>query len=319
MVGGMTKRDDGLPAISSTNIFSALESRRRKSSKKRSDKEKGESKSREAHQETTVPQVWTPAPVTVTNWADCEEDDDDYFALPALPPIVDQPIQPVFDAGNDDLSQDTDGDEEVDDGYDENEEEEPENDVVPEVVEAKATNTVAPVPREPDRQLSKKELKKKELAELDAVLAELGLNPKDEKDSAEVKEEQLKDEHTNGDVECQPGEQGNGPVLSESKSSKRRKSKKEKPVKEERDEEGTQEIECITKEESAIDEGDSNTGPPADKKEVLKKLASMKKKKSFKEGDGAAKAAAAEAALRAAKLAAAKKKEKNHYNQQPVR
>lgn len=35
-------------------------------------------------------------------------------------------------------------------------------------------------PREPERQLSKKELKKKELAELDAVLLELGLTPKEE-------------------------------------------------------------------------------------------------------------------------------------------
>ena len=42
-------------------------------------------------------------------------------------------------------------------------------------------SVVVPSAREPDRQLSKKELKKKELAELDAVLAEFGLNPKDEK------------------------------------------------------------------------------------------------------------------------------------------
>ena len=41
--------------------------------------------------------------------------------------------------------------------------------------------TAAVVAREPDRQLSKKELKKKELAELDAVLAELGLNQQDVK------------------------------------------------------------------------------------------------------------------------------------------
>ena len=31
------------------------------------------------------------------------------------------------------------------------------------------------VPKDPERQLSKKELKKKELAELDAMLAELGI------------------------------------------------------------------------------------------------------------------------------------------------
>lgn len=35
------------------------------------------------------------------------------------------------------------------------------------------------VPKDAERQLSKKELKKKELAELDAVLAELGISGKD--------------------------------------------------------------------------------------------------------------------------------------------
>ncbi|MCO5574410.1 hypothetical protein L7F22_028195 [Adiantum nelumboides] len=317
MVGGMIKRDDGLPAISSTNIFSALESRRRKSSKKRSEKEKGESKSKEGQQQETAPQVWTAAPVSVTSWADCEEDDDDYFALPALPPIVDQPTETALDASHEDLSQESEGDEELDDVDDEIEEDEPESEAVMEAVEAKVSTVVTQAGREPDRQLSKRELKKKELAELDAVLAELGLNPKDEKDSAEPKDE-AKEDHVNGDIENQTEDAGSGSVLTESKSSKRRKAKKDKPVKEEKDEESIQEVDAARKDETPAEEGESNTGP-TDRKEVLKKLASMKKKKSFKESDGAAKAAAAEAALRAAKLAAAKKKEKNHYNQQPVR
>jgi hypothetical protein len=45
---------------------------------------------------------------------------------------------------------------------------------------AKSETSLPVVFREPERQLSKKELKKKELAELDAVLAELGLVQKEE-------------------------------------------------------------------------------------------------------------------------------------------
>jgi hypothetical protein len=45
---------------------------------------------------------------------------------------------------------------------------------------AKSETSLPVVFREPERQLSKKELKKKELAELDVVLAELGLVQKEE-------------------------------------------------------------------------------------------------------------------------------------------
>lgn len=63
---------------------------------------------------------------------------------------------------------------EVDDDNDE------ENDHEAEEVEQKELVVEKPAevlpPKDTDRQLSKKELKKKELAELEAVLAELGLN-----------------------------------------------------------------------------------------------------------------------------------------------
>jgi hypothetical protein len=47
------------------------------------------------------------------------------------------------------------------------------------VLDMNVTPIAPAVVKEPDRQLSKKELKKKELAELEAVLAELGLNQQD--------------------------------------------------------------------------------------------------------------------------------------------
>jgi hypothetical protein len=71
-------------------------------------------------------------------------------------------------------SEDDGLDDEVDADADEEHEHEAE-DAVPD--EPTVKNAAAPptAPKDTERQLSKKELKKKELAELDAVLAELGL------------------------------------------------------------------------------------------------------------------------------------------------
>jgi hypothetical protein len=68
-------------------------------------------------------------------------------------------------------SDDEDLDDEVDDGAEDEHEHEVEDVSAEPVVKA-----VPAPPKDTERQLSKKELKKKELAELDAVLAELGLS-----------------------------------------------------------------------------------------------------------------------------------------------
>jgi hypothetical protein len=118
------KRDDGLPAITSSNIFSALESRRRKSNKKRSsekDKQKASNltdKEESASNHKDAQPVWAATPVSVTSWADCEEDDDDdYFAMPALPPLpsTDQAKDVTKPSPIDDEDDDEDDDDEVDD------------------------------------------------------------------------------------------------------------------------------------------------------------------------------------------------------------
>ena len=64
-------------------------------------------------------------------------------------------------------------DEEHDDEAEDGAEDEPEHEVEAADPDVKK---VAAAPKETERQLSKKELKKKELAELDAVLAELGIS-----------------------------------------------------------------------------------------------------------------------------------------------
>ncbi|KAL5975170.1 hypothetical protein ACLOJK_031849 [Asimina triloba] len=205
--------------------------------------------------------------------------------------------------------------EEEDDDVEEEHEMEPEA-PPPEPVIRKLPS--ASVTKDTERQLSKKELKKKELEELDAVLAELGISKKETNGQAEPcgAPEGKKGEVSNGEAE--KGE--NVASLTESKSAKKKK-KKEKSSKEARDQQDqgngsdNNAAEAPLSGEPAEEEAPSNI----DMKERLKKVASMKKKKSGKEIDAAAKAAASEAAARSARLAAAKKKEKNHYNQQPVR
>ena len=64
------------------------------------------------------------------------------------------------------------GEDDVDDGDDEVENEE---ETAPVVEIQKVEPSPPSLPKETERQLSKKELKKQELAKLDAVLAELGL------------------------------------------------------------------------------------------------------------------------------------------------
>ena len=73
----------------------------------------------------------------------------------------------------------------LDEGDDEVEEEhdhEPEESLKPEHEVKKDTEVPLPPPKETERQLSKKERKKKELAELEALLADFGVAPKQSND-----------------------------------------------------------------------------------------------------------------------------------------
>ncbi|KAK4755897.1 hypothetical protein SAY87_009654 [Trapa incisa] len=275
--GGSSRRDEGSLVISSTNVFAALETLKKK---KKSDKGKGGSKSGKLKPSTSsaqskepqVPPVfWAPAPLNSKSWADVDDDDDDdYYATTAPPPSV--------------WGQAPQGNEQ------------------PDNVE------------ETERQLSKKERKKKELAELEALLADFGVAQKDSNGQVESRDASL--EKKDGDSDGEGGKKESAP--GESKSAK----KKKKKAKEPQEKPNTSEVTLERPEAGSVEtsaEQPEEEGPAIDMKERLKKMASVKKKKSNKEMDSAAKAAAQEAAARSAKLAAAKKKEKNHYNQQPVR
>ncbi|KAL5975169.1 hypothetical protein ACLOJK_031848 [Asimina triloba] len=81
--GGGSRRTDGPIGISSTNVFAALDSLRRKKKSDGSSKSKGSSK-KEPEPE---PVFWAPTPLTVKSWADVD-DDDDYYATTAPPRSV---------------------------------------------------------------------------------------------------------------------------------------------------------------------------------------------------------------------------------------
>ncbi|KAL2543850.1 copper ion binding [Forsythia ovata] len=327
MVGGGNRKDEGSFTVSNSNVFAVLESR-----KKKSDKEKGSAKSsknvtkagagKSKEPQEEKPQVfWAPAPLTVKSWADVDdEDDDDYYATTAPPQSVwgvSGSSKPEESQKPDPVEESESEDDLLDEGDDDVEEEHDHEPVVEEQPEPVVKKSVeaSPATKETERQLSKKERRKKELAELEAILAEIGVAPKENAidESSDISREK-KEGQMNGDIEKKDN------VHAESKSSKKKKKKDKasKEVKERQDQSSSSDV-PNRQEETAETEQVKEDASAVNVKERLKKVASAKKKKSNKEMDASARAPAVEAAARSAKLAAAKKKEKNHYNQQPLR
>ncbi|XP_073039130.1 uncharacterized protein [Primulina eburnea] len=330
MAGGGNRRSEGSLTASNTNVFAALDSLRKK---KKSEKDKSSSKgvaksasgiSKDSEDKTQV--YWAPTPLTVKSWADVDdEDDDDYYATTAPPQAIwagsgpnkaeeMQQLDPLEESESEDELL-VEGDDDLED--------EPENEVEPEneaevlaqpEPTAKKPVELSPAPKEAERQLSKKEMKKKELAELDALLADFGINQK----------EKAEDELADPTMEKKDGQLNEGaenaPAESKSAKKKKKKDKAAKELKEPQDQPQPDVSDFPNgQEKHAAAEEVEEDASGVDLKERLKRVASSKKKKSSKDVDAAARAASAEAAARSARLAAAKKKEKSHYNQQPVR
>ncbi|CAL5321412.1 unnamed protein product [Camellia sinensis] len=315
MVGGGNRRNEGSLVIKNTNVFAALETLRKK---KKSDKDRGSSKSKgssESKAKDAESQVfWAPTPLPVKSWADVDdEDDDDYYATTAPPQTVwgetKEKQAPVEESESEEDILD-EGDEEVEEEHDQVQEEPKQ----PEHVVKKAPE-VSSAPKETEKPLSKKEKKKKELAELEALLADFGVTPK--VDNAQDEPHEVTKETKNGEANGNEKKE-NGPIESKNAKKKKKKDKSSKEEKEPQDQANSSDIINGSKETARTEQAEDDMSA-VDVKERLKKIASAKKKKSNKELDGAAKAAAMEATARSARLAAAKKKEKNHYNQQPVR
>ncbi|GAB2261701.1 hypothetical protein Droror1_Dr00002698 [Drosera rotundifolia] len=318
--GGVSRKEDGF-TINSSNVFAALDTLRKK---KKSDKTKSSSKVK-AKDPEPAPVFWPPPKLNAKSWADVDDDDeDDYFATTAPPVAVwggneSQPGKEIAAAVEESESEEEDvldlGEEEVEDEH------EVQAAVQSEPVVKKAPESPVPA-KETERQLSKKERRKKELEELEAVLAEFGGVQNDVNGQETVKfdvpEEEGDAHEKDAGQASENGDKKEG-CAPESKNAKKKK-KKDKSAKEAKDSQEKPNGADVTTEQNESAEAElAEEASIVDMKERLKKISLSKKKKSSKEMDAAAKAAALEAAARSAKLAAAKKKEKNHYNQQPVR
>ncbi|XP_054788314.1 uncharacterized protein LOC129294163 [Prosopis cineraria] len=316
MVGGGSRRDEGSLMINNTNVFAALDALKKKKKSDKERKSKGSSTSQVQSKEPEPQVFWAPTPLNAKSWADVD-DDDDYFATTAPPQSVWGVSEPEQSKEKPSYVEDSESEEDIlDEGDDDVEEEhdhEPELSVNPEH-DVKKPAEISVAPKEAERQLSKKERKKKELAELEALLADFGVAQKESNDQDEPRGalQDKKDAEADGEMREN--------VTAESKTAKKKKKKDKasKEVKESQDQPNVADTNNVGDEVTASENAEDDTST-VHVKERLKKVASIKKKKSSKEMDAAARAAAQEAAARSARLAAAKKKEKNHYNQQPMR
>ena len=237
----------------------------------------------------------------VSSWADCDTDDDnDFGGSGGLAPLPEDwkgsPKNDGTDGAGDASCSESDSeeeDEEEEDDMVKNDDEEGDEEEEPEV-EA-AAPVVSKQPAGPERQLSKKEQKQKELEELDAALAELGVDLRDDEASS-------------------AGENAGG----ESKAAAKRRKKAEREAAEAKAggaKSGGAESEAkASRKDDVEDSSPVEIIDPAEaKRRLAAKMASKKKSSS-----GGAATAVAEAKARAAK---AKKKgsgSKANHNQQPV-
>lgn len=85
--GGGNRRDDGSITIQSTNLFAALDTRKKKKKNSGKSKEGSSSKSTKLQKEPEPQVFWAPTPLKVKSWADIDDDDedDDYYATTAPP------------------------------------------------------------------------------------------------------------------------------------------------------------------------------------------------------------------------------------------
>ncbi|KAF3662545.1 putative syntaxin-32-like [Capsicum annuum] len=195
----------------------------------------------------------------------------------------------------------------------------------------------SPAPKEAERQLSKKEIRKKELAELEALLADYRVE-QEEKGSSDLPSNSFascidgvefsksfsiitnvtNEKKEGGDQQGEDMEKKNAATI-ETKSAKKKKKKDKasKEVKESVDQSNN--VDATIRPGETGRAGQVEDVSPVDMKEKLKRVALAKKKKFRKETHAAARVAANEVAAQSARIAAAKKKENSHYNQQPMR
>jgi len=271
--------------IETANLFGALQDEEKKKKKKKEDKKKDDDEPLKS---------LSPMANSSMNWADCaDSDEEDMFG--SSPANWGDEVQPSeIPVENEEEP------EEEDEEQDEPEEEE-------DVVQITMSSHSKPAPQQDEKQLSKKELKRLEMEELDRALAEMGLDTSSSSIPAADKGESV--------------EQNPAPAASEdvgSKKSRKRGGKKnnksapaDAPSADPSDPTPTLNPQL----KSAVNDNGS-----LDPDAVAKLIAAKHGSKKKEAGSGSTSAAAKEAAARKAKGGKSKSKaDKKNYNQQPTR
>lgn len=295
-----------------SNPFAALEHKKAKKKKEKSEREKRKKDKKDTLELEKA--IFDQPQLNVSSWADCD-DEDDWAAEPAPSAkqgemngahaeepdsdheIIDLEEEFGVELGGDDAHEHHEAEKEKEEEEEEDDEDEEAEDKAEDQLPSLPKRRSVPAPVE--RQLSKKELKKKEMDELDAVLAELGIDSgakdEDAEGSKTSKKKKKKARAADG-AAPKPGD--------EEASSKNGQSdptpKAEDPLASQAEEE---------EEESGLD-GDVSI-------DAVKAKMLLRKKSSKKVSTGAAALAAAEAKARAKKKGS--KKDKSKFNQAPSR
>ncbi|KAK9909905.1 hypothetical protein WJX75_009245 [Coccomyxa subellipsoidea] len=291
--------------ITSQNIFAALDTKKKKKSSKSKDADEKKKKKEVSKADRSAElerAIFSGPKVSISNWADTDEDDDFVEELPESwsAPVQSsgKPRQEVEEEEQqEDDSDEEDHDEAIqrelgvefakDDEEDEEEHPEDESERVQTMAQEVASKPVLPV----EKMLSKKEIKAREMEELARTLAELGIEAP------------------------QQAAEGEAAEAGEEKKKKKKEKKKGKA-------EGDTPAEATNgtataKVEAPVEEEEEETVPvdPAEAKRLLAKKKAAAQKKS-------ATSAASQAAAREAKERAKKakgKKDTSHFNQAPTR
>ncbi|KAJ6844481.1 uncharacterized protein M6B38_292805 [Iris pallida] len=283
MAGGGSRRDDAPLKIRSTNGFAVLESLKKKKKSDSKSRSSSSSSSKGQAKEKAPEVYYQPKPLVHRSWADVEDDEDDDYLETT------EPLETIWGAAGTSRKKEIEAviqeevveESESEDGLDDDDDVDIEEEHGQEIVDPipgepleKRTPSVSSAPKDTDRQLSKKELKKKGIEELDAILAELGITGNNDRGQEQSTEERkVNEENGNG------GKKENEPVATESKSSKKKKAKKDKSSKEAK---VSQEEQQLNGSHTSPDDANNiEEAPVVDVKERLKKaVVSVKKKKN---------------------------------------
>jgi len=312
------------------NMFSLLGGEEKKKAKKKAQEEQQEAAQAEEQQETiTLDEAAVTADLEELtmdqNWGEMsdeeEEEEEEAFYSPgqAIPKALEHIIQRQISSGLIDVNTAVEGEESVGEDSDSDEEDTDEEEEEETAVESTQTSEPAAEEPAPVKKLTKAELKKKEMEDLDAILNEMSGAPVEKTetspakatesdDNAKDSAEAIKEAQAAAAADFLAAQLGIAAPSAGTKSGgskKKKKNKKKSPT-------------TPTEPPAAPDaDTDATTLDPEEAKKVLAARMKSKKKGATSSGSGSA-AAEAEAKARLAKMKK-KKKDKSAFNHVPLK